>query len=129
MSLEAGLVSHLMADSDVTDVIGTRLYPLRVPQDVALPASAYQVISDSEEHSHDGPSGLVSARLQFTHHGATYEAAKEAAAAVRESIDGFSGTMGSTTVDGVESQRAWDSWVEGYSTPTVRQDFLVWYQR
>jgi hypothetical protein len=129
VSLESGLVAHLMADGDVADLIGSRLYPLRVPQDVVLPAVVYQVITDIEEHTHDGPSGLVQARMQMTYHGSTYSEAKSVKDAILASIDGFSGTMGSTAVASVESQAASDSWSTAHEVPVVRQDFMVWYQR
>jgi len=128
MAVQEGVVAHLMADSDVTDLIGTRLFPLVVPQDASLPASAYQIIDDQQEHTHSGPSGLKFARLQFTHHASTYSEVYDVKAAVEASIDGKRRGLGSVNVQSVESQSARDGWSETHEAPVVRQDFLIWYQ-
>jgi len=117
-----------MADSDVTDLISTRLYPMVVPQDAELPAAAYQRISGPREHSHDGATGLARARMQFTVLGSTYENGKDIAEALRGSMDGFSGTMGTVTVDAVLLENDVDAWGTVFDKATVRQDYLFWYQ-
>lgn len=126
-TLEEGLVAHLMGDSGVTASISTRLYPLVVPQDVTLPAAAYQRISGPREHAHDGPTGLARARIQFTFVGATYAEAKDAATAFRQSLDGHHrGLPGvqRAVISLVDDQ---DDWAPQFEKPVVRQDYMIWY--
>lgn len=59
------VVSYLLADSGVTALIGTRLYPERFPAGATLPVVTYQRVFGAEEINHDGASGLARARLQL----------------------------------------------------------------
>jgi len=127
-TLEEGIVAHLMADSDVTDLISTRLYPMVVPQDVSLPAVAYQRISGPREPVHEGASGLARARMQFTVLGSTYEGGKDVAEALRGSMDGFSGTMGTVAVNAAFLENDVDAWGTVFDKAVVRQDYMFWYQ-
>jgi len=128
MTLEEGLYDHLTNDAGVSALVGTRIYPLVVPQDVALPAIAYQRISGPRDHAHDGPSGLGRARMQFTFVGTSYSQAKSVAEAVRASLDGFKGTMGTVTVGAVLLDNEHDSWATAFDKPVVRHDYMIWYQ-
>ena len=89
MTIEAGIYAHLIADSGVADLVATRIYPLLVPQDATLPAMAYQRISGPRDHSHSGPSGLVTARMQLTYVALSYDGAKSLGEVVRAAMDGF----------------------------------------
>lgn len=128
MTLEEGWYAHLAADSGVAALVSTRIYPLVMPQDVDLPAIAYQKISGPRDHVHEGPSGLVTARMQVTCLGSSYSAAKGLSEAVRVAVDGFSGTMGTVTVNAALLVNEVDSWADGFEAPVVRLDFMVWYQ-
>ena len=63
-----------------------------------MPAVAYQRISSPFEAAHDGPTGLVRARMQITCVGVTYAAARGVAAAIVTAMLGYRGVMGSFTV-------------------------------
>jgi hypothetical protein len=128
MSIETGLYSELTGDAGVSALVSTRIYPLQVPQDVAMPAVAYQQISGSPEYAHDGDSGLNWARFQFTCQAETYAGAKALAVAVKAALSGASGTMDDTTVDVIliDNETDWRS--EGFDIPVVRVDVMVWYQ-
>ena len=126
--MEEGLYAHLAADSGVAALVSTRIYPLVVPQDVDLPAIAYQRISGPRDHVHEGASGLVVARMQVTCHAWSYSGAKALAEAVRAATDGFSGTMGEVSVDAALLVNDRDGWAQGFESPVVRLDFMVWYQ-
>lgn len=128
MTIEAGLNTHLLADSNVTGLVGARIYPLKAPQDADLPAIAYQKISGPRDETQSGPSGLVEARMQITCLGSTYSEAKSVAEVVRGSIDGFSGTMGSVSVGACHLDNEIDGWAATFEKPTVRHDYLIWYQ-
>jgi hypothetical protein len=126
--LEEGLYAHLTSDSDVTDLVSLRIYPLQVPQDVDLPAMAYQRISGPRDQSQAGPSGLVWARIQLTFLGSTYLEAKTVAGAVRGSIDGFKGTMGDVVVNACHLENEIDDWSPSFEKATVQHDYGIWYQ-
>jgi hypothetical protein len=94
MSLESELVQYLTANPGLAALVGTRIYPLRFPQRVTLPAIRYQVISTIGQVAHTGPSGLRMYRVQLTAAAATYDAAAQAAAALWLACDGRKGLLG-----------------------------------
>ena len=88
MNIEQTLVAYLVTVPALTALVSSRVYPLVLPQNAALPAIAYQRISGPREHSHSGPSGLAHPRIQLACWAATYAEAKAVAAALRQGIDG-----------------------------------------
>jgi hypothetical protein len=128
MTIESGLYGELTGDAGVAAIVSTRVYPLQVPQDVSMPAIAYQRISGRPEYAHDGDSGLKRARFQFTCQHTTVIGVKALAAAVIAALSGASGLMDDTTVDAIfiENESDWRS--EGFDMPIVRVDAMVWYQ-
>lgn len=105
MLLEEAIRAHLVANGGVSALIGTRLYPLVLPQDPTYPAIVLTRVSGVREHSHDGPSLLSTSRLQLDCIAPTAAAAKNVADKVRLALDGFRGTMGGA--GGVEVNGAW----------------------
>lgn len=128
MTIEAGIYAYLIANSGVFALVGTRIYPQVIPQDAEMPAMAYQRISGPRDHSHSGPSGLVVARMQLTCMAASYDGAKALGEAVRAAMDGYSGTMGTVTVDACLLDNEIDSFAAVFEKPVVRYDYLIWYQ-
>lgn len=98
--IEAGLFAFLSADAGISAVVGTRIYPLRVPEDATLPALAYHKISGPSEHSKDGDMNLNHPRFQFTCWADKYADAKAGRTAVVAALNGFAngGTMGGAVV-------------------------------
>ena len=127
MAFEADFVTHCKANAGIAGLIGGRLYPLRVPQDVNLPSAAYQVISAPRDHAHTGAGGLVHMRMQITCQAKDYGAAKGLSEAFRACLDGYKGTMGSTSVDSCLMVNESDAWGTSLSMPVKRIDFMIWY--
>jgi len=128
VTIEEGLYSKLAADSGVSALVSTRIYPLLVPQDASLPAIAYQRISGPRDHAHDGATGLALARVQVTCLGSSYDETKDVSEAVRAAIDGGAGTWGSTTVGACLLENERDEWATPFDKSTVQMDFMIWYQ-
>ena len=93
MAVEKALCTILNNTAAVTDIIGTSIYPEVLSPDATLPALVYQQISGVRDHVTAGPSGLASPRFQLTCWAATYQRAAELAEAVRQTLDGYSGTV------------------------------------
>lgn len=125
--MEEGLYSLLTGDAGVSALVSTRVYPLAVPQQVDLPAVAYQRISGPRLLAHDGPTGLAEARVQVTCHAATYIAAKGLADAVRAAVDGYAGTTGGVEFERIGIESEVDGYAETYERATVRLDLTVCY--
>jgi len=66
MTIETDIAGHLGDYAGLAALVGERIYPVRLPQTPTLPAVTYQRISGTTRYSHDGDSGLYSARWQFS---------------------------------------------------------------
>lgn len=127
--IEAAVYSILTADSTLSALVGTRIYPNVVPQDVTLPAVAYQRISTSRVYSHSpGVSQLARPRFQFTSVARSYSDVKAVANALRGALDAYGGTAASVLVFTMLSQNEFDTFSDDGDLHTVRQDFYVWHR-
>lgn len=117
MAFEDSVYLHLKNNTAVAAIISTRLYPLVIPQDVDLPAIAYQVIGELPDYSHDGR-GNNDVRVQFTCQGSgnDYSGARDLARAVRNAFDSWPGATVENMID---------SWAEGFEAAVVRVDVVI----
>lgn len=128
VAIEASLYTILSGAGGVTALAGTRIYPLLIPQEAALPALAYQRISGRRTMAHDGPITLTRARVQITCVAETYSQAKSLAAAVQAALDGYRGTVGSHAILHAFLDNDLDEYGETTELPAVRQDYLILYK-
>ena len=103
--IEEAMTAVLLADSDVTDLIGDKIFPMRAPDDFARPYIVYQKVTGPREESHSGDSDLAHPRIQLSCWSDTYAEAKAVARTVIGSLHSFVGTsMGidiqASTIDG-----------------------------
>jgi len=98
--IEKGLYAYLTNESDITDIVSTRIFPMIVPQGQSYPAITYDRTSGEHEMTVDGESGLVEANFILKCWATTYAGAKSLADALRLVLDGFGpSTMGAVTVN------------------------------
>jgi len=93
MKIEEALFLHLK--SYMTDLVGTRIYPLALPQGSTLPAVTYQKVSQVRNRTL-GNSGLkiARARFQISCWAASYADVKEMAERVKSVLQDYNGLMG-----------------------------------
>lgn len=132
MELEEAIYGQLVGNATVGGLVSTRVYPLMIPQEVALPAIAYQRISGMRALAHDGEVGFAEARVQFTCQAESYDGAKDLARGVRLCLAGFNGVMGGSAakgvrVQGVRTENEMDGWGMVAGHWTVRLDMMFWY--
>ena len=95
---EAFLFSRLTSQTNVSQHIGTRVYPIIAPQGTPLPLVVYQRTSVERPQSLTGNVGNPVVTLQLTTYGTSYTSGKNIARAVRLAIDGWTGTTASVTI-------------------------------
>ncbi|MEM4234911.1 MAG: DUF3168 domain-containing protein [Candidatus Methanomethylicaceae archaeon] len=88
MTVEETLRQTLLADSNVNALLGTRIYPLLIPQDATLPALAYNKYLGVMQFTHGGAMKPEVAHIQLTCVARTYNEAKQIQEAIRGAIDG-----------------------------------------
>ena len=88
--ISAALVTHLNADSGITDLVGTRIYQGHLPENRILPAIVYSCVDTPRLHvaRYARPSFRVTAWSY------TNALSWEVAEAVRASLECFHGLMG-----------------------------------
>jgi hypothetical protein len=132
-AIEEAIYYLLSNDATVSGLVGTRIYPMVVPRNAAMPAIAYQQISGVREHTMTGPIGMVKARFQINCWAETYATADAIAEAVRKELDGYSGVASDTWIYDITLLQGADKievlpGVDVLTTTGKRLDFLVWYK-
>lgn len=106
MAIESALYSYLTGKSAITDLVGTRIWPIMAPQEDTYPMITYQLISDVPHHHMTGESGLWMCRIQLNVYderttggtGNVYKSVKSISEALRNVLSGYRGTWGSTAI-------------------------------
>jgi hypothetical protein len=92
VAIESTLFDLLTDDSGVAALVGTRVYPLILPQNPTLPAIVYQELRSRSLVAADGDTGQRESRFQLSYWGASYAAAKSGKAALESLLSGYSGS-------------------------------------
>ncbi len=89
MSIQSELWSHLTSDTNITDLVGTRIYPLKAPQNVSSPYMTYQVVNGRNDQCMSGDVYQKDTRFQIDVWSKKYSEADAIKEAVKSSIIGF----------------------------------------
>ena len=125
--------TYLQTVSDVTDIIGTRMFPRMLPQGEALPAIIFNVIGSRSVAHMGGAAGSARAMLQLDCYAETHLTANNLGETVRQALHGYIGTAGGRPVGSslLENKR------EMYETPTdgsdlpayrVMMEWEIWHE-
>lgn len=130
MSLKSSLITYLKTETNLTDLVGDRIYIGYAEQDAALPFVVAHQIDGVHEHHMAAATGFVQGRFQFNCHAQTTVSAENVAEQLRQSLDGFRGTMGSVFVSTCHMDAERDDTappVEGAHRGiyTVQHDYLI----
>lgn len=127
MSFESDLVARLEADAGVSALVGTRIYPLNLPQAASLAGDSltYEVISNIEDENLSGPADRESPRVRVHCWSTTFAGAVALATAVRAALVGFRGTMGSTPVGMIAFETSTDLYEDQPDTYRRILDFRI----
>jgi len=91
MSAPIKIVYNILSNaSDLTALVSTRLNPLRIPQESAFPAIAYNLVSVIASPTNTSHSRTDFARVQVSSFGTTFASATEVAAQVRAAFEAIS---------------------------------------
>lgn len=127
----------MVAQSEITDEVSTRIYPDILPQNATIPAVTYEVISSRPEHDcADGDANYSHTRVELNVFAGTALEAQNTAQAIRKTagLQGYHGTMGTVTVGYVFCE---DGGTLSTENPTdgsqqfryvLRQDYTISWQ-
>lgn len=122
----ADLRAHLLADTTVKGLIGTRMFPTKLPQKAAYPALTYSQVSGTRLRNlcatvHTRP------RISISSWGKTYAAVHALADAVKASIMDYRGSMGGTVIGDVSLDNQFDLYEDEAEVYRVVQDYIFSY--
>lgn len=89
--MEEALIAFILADAGVTAAVGNRVYWVQRPQASEVPAIVLTRIGGLRDYHTQGPSGLISSRVQADVFAKTYGAAKAASRALIACLSGHKG--------------------------------------
>lgn len=87
MKASKAIYNILSSNSELTAVVGNRINPLRIPETSALPAIAYQIVSNRGNMTKSGPSKSDFTRVQVMIVAGTYASAIEVGDLVRNAME------------------------------------------
>lgn len=96
MSIETCLRQHLLDDPAISAAVGTRIYPLLLPQKATLPAMVLTQISNIRHDHLRGQAALARPRWQVDSWAATYDAMDRLDTLARRRLEGFHGAWTDT---------------------------------
>jgi len=135
MTLEDAIYQKLLADPDVTAIVGSgneaRIFPMIIPQNIQFPATHFSCISADRTYSMDGKTGIVAARFQFESYlDKTPEEVKNLSEVIRRSLEVFHGQVGDIVIHGIflESDTSLNNFDEQTELFRYTQDFIIYHQ-
>jgi len=126
MSIETELRTKLLADSTISGLIGTRVYPIVAPQNPIYPFIVYQRISGERYYHLTAAAGRAHPRIRFDVYSNTYLGMKAVADAVRQDLSKFIGTL--TTIKAsihLETEMEFYEVEDGLHIYRMMQDYFV----
>ena len=104
MSLTLDLVAHLKNDTEVSALVGGKIYPLLAPQNVSNPYIVYHVISDNSNQCISGDINQNEARFQIDVWSTKYSEVEAIKEAVISALIGFKSSNSISAMDDYESE-------------------------
>jgi len=126
--IEAALPTLIAMHGGVVSLVGNRIYPERVPQDVARPAIAYRRISTPRVHSLGGASKLARPRFELTVVAESKDNLVQVREALRVGLDGFVGWVSDTHIQAMWLEDEDSDFGERTGLYESRLDFLIWHR-
>lgn len=87
MEIGKAIYRILSSDTDVSGMVGTRIFPNRIPIDNAVPSIVYNVVTTEPSNTKNGVSKLDTISVDIAVFGKSYELANTLAGYVRTAMD------------------------------------------
>lgn len=132
MNLIHALRAFILADTAIAALVGTRMYPIQLPQNPTLPAIRFFRASGTRPQSTTGPLGQSNPRFQIDSYAISFEAANNLSELIRKRLDGYRGPAGSEDdfIQGAFFETERDFW-EAEPLPgmyVASRDYMIWFR-
>ena len=105
--IEKALFDKVSAAAEISAIVGSRIYPVFLPEKVTPPALVFvRVSTEGAVLSHDGTNGIITSGFEISCLSKTVSEVKTLARLVRREFSGFSGTVSGVKIyrSSVESE-------------------------
>jgi len=129
LRLDEALNTELLASNTLTALVARRIYPDDIPENIDQhPIVVFQEIDRIRDHTHEGDSAFVTARIQCTIIAKSRASAKATASVVRAILQDYSGVMGGTggvNIQDIQTDVETDSYNPTVKVYETTVDFLI----
>jgi hypothetical protein len=101
MDILIGLYNHLSNDEKIKKIVGNKIYPVILPQNIVLPAIVYSSVLANYDSALQGDTGFVRQTIQIVSHAKTYKEARELSRLIKKIIQNLHGNMGGVFIEAV----------------------------
>lgn len=129
--LEEALFTYLSGDDGISDLVGARIYPMRLPEGATLPAISWNRISANRLYTHDTfdeTDAWTAARVQFNCWATSAEEAMRLGEAVLLALSGYDGDMAGELVGSSFAINELDDYEPATKLHRRILDFLISYE-
>ena len=98
MEFTKGIKALMSANSDVTDIVGTKIHPLHAPSGTTLPFITYEVTNSDIQHTKEAATHNLS-RVEIVGYTATYAEAVTLLTKLKETFARASYNVGGVVID------------------------------
>lgn len=130
MDPSQAIYERLKVDTTLQPLVGDRIYPLRAKQEETTPYVTWRVVASNDHETFEGASDLWERRYEFVSHSRDYDQARAIIEAVKASLQGFQGLMGTCDIDSIQFAGG-DGGSDGYDDDEglyeTTIDFTVFY--
>lgn len=128
VSFRTGLYEFLLSNTAVVALVGERVYPSKLPDKPVLPAVVYQIVSNEQTFTHDGPVALRRPRVQLDVWSHRRLEAERIENAIISAFVGYRGPMGDVDYTaGWGLEVSTDIYEQDTGLHRISMDFRGWY--
>ncbi len=132
MNIKDAIYTYLITQTGLTALVGLRIYPMRIPQRLDMPAITFEQVSKVCEHTMGSDSGNpFFARWQFNCWADTNYGADDVAAQLITALKDYSGTLGGEggiSVDRILYENETELFDENMIHSGISVDFTIIYR-
>ena len=111
MAIEQGLLQLLTSDTDVNDLVGTKVYWILAPKGAAVPYVVLSRVTTNDVYDMNGATGFRNGLFQVDCYATDYYTSRAISLAVRQILESFIGNLpdtATTAVAAVFTEKDWD---------------------
>lgn len=126
-TIEEAIYAKLNGDVNISALVSTRIYPLKMPDKTPMPAITYFRVSGPRVEHFQGSSTLAHPLYQIDAWGKTLREVINLSSKIRNALQGYAGTIASVRIQGILFENDTDLYEEDTETYHRAMDFRIWY--